>query len=80
MTEQPGDWLAPEPERNGCATVLGTRAAWVIPKRKYPQAVGKDITGQTTEAAADSLIRLWLSLPQGKPKPECCCTASAKGP
>jgi len=27
MTDQPDNWLAAERERNGCATVLGTRTA-----------------------------------------------------
>ena len=36
MTDQPDDWLAAERERNGCATVLGTRAASSIPKCKDP--------------------------------------------
>jgi hypothetical protein len=34
MTDQPDDWLAAERERNGCATVLGTRTAWVVTKRQ----------------------------------------------
>jgi hypothetical protein len=35
MTDQPDDWLAAERERNGCAMVLGTRAASSIPKSKH---------------------------------------------
>jgi hypothetical protein len=35
MTDQPDNWLAAERERNGCATVLGTRTGLVITKGNY---------------------------------------------
>src|SRR5271154_3460601 len=40
MTDQPGDWLAAERERDGCATVLGTRAACEMPEKSVVSDTG----------------------------------------
>jgi hypothetical protein len=44
MTDQPDDWLAAERERSGCATVLGTRAAYVGTRWNYLRGSQRDST------------------------------------
>jgi hypothetical protein len=44
MTDQPDDWLAAERERKGCATVLGTRGAWIVTKGNYPREAPSLVT------------------------------------